>query len=381
MKSLSRCFLPLALVLFGPCSSVETQAADTMKQVTVFKEDGRFGGWPANFGIWSWDNEILVGFARGWYKNLGNRHHIDRDRPEEHLFARSLDGGETWVIENPSEKGYLIPQGGSLHGIQPPWLEAPPATDCPGGVNFTHPDFAMTLRMNDVDAGQCRFFVSYDRGHNWQGPWNLPHFGNQGTAARTDYIVEDQDSCLMFSTASKADGDEGRPFCARTDDGGKTWEWVSWIMEEPTGFGIMPSTVRLGDNELLSIIRRREPGKRWNEAYYSADNGKTWTFRSNPVESLGEGNPASAIRLKDGRILTTNGNRQEPFNIEARISADNGVTWGEPIVLRGNGGGRDIGYPRTIQRPDGMVVTTYYWHDDPNTERYIGGTIWDPSKF
>jgi hypothetical protein len=64
----------------------------------------------------------------------------------------------------------------------------------------------------------------------------------------------------------------------------------------------------------------------------------------------------------------------------ARLSSDGGKTWGDEMVLRTNGGGRDIGYPRALQRPDGKVVTMYYWHDDPNTERYIAATVWDPGK-
>ena len=55
----------------------------------VYAEPGRFGGWPANHGLWAWSNEILVGFSRGFYKDLGERHNIDRERPEEHLLARS----------------------------------------------------------------------------------------------------------------------------------------------------------------------------------------------------------------------------------------------------------------------------------------------------
>ena len=37
--------------------------------------------------------------------------------------------------------------------------------DCPGGIDFTDPDFAMTIRMTDVDAGPSRFSYSTDRGH------------------------------------------------------------------------------------------------------------------------------------------------------------------------------------------------------------------------
>ncbi len=41
---------------------------------------------------------------------------------------------------------------------------------------------------------------------------------------------------------------------------------------------------------------------------------------------------------------------------------------------------RDIGYPRSIQRPDGRVVTVYYWCDDLSETRYIVATIWDPNS-
>jgi hypothetical protein len=41
-------------------------------------------------------------------------------------------------------------------------------------------------------------------------------------------------------------------------------------------------------------------------------------------------------------------------------------------------GFRDLGYPRTVQRPDGKLVTIYYFNDRPDTERYIAATIWDP---
>lgn len=43
---------------------------DTVLQnVIVYQEPGRFGGWPANHGIWSWGNEILVGFERAYYQS------------------------------------------------------------------------------------------------------------------------------------------------------------------------------------------------------------------------------------------------------------------------------------------------------------------------
>src|SRR5207249_3525398 len=102
----------------GVTLRVTEGAPSAFRHVTVYAEPGRFGGWPANHGLWAWGNEILVGFSRGYYKDLGpERHNIDRERPEEHLLARSLDGGETWTIENPAAQGALIPTGKALHGI------------------------------------------------------------------------------------------------------------------------------------------------------------------------------------------------------------------------------------------------------------------------
>ena len=69
------------------------------------RRPGRFAGWPANHGIWSWGDEILVGFSRGIYKDRGRYHNIDHDRPEEFLLARSRDGGATWSVEQPSPPG------------------------------------------------------------------------------------------------------------------------------------------------------------------------------------------------------------------------------------------------------------------------------------
>ncbi len=78
----------LMLLTFTHVACVAAQPR-VIEHVPVYDVDGRFGGWPANHGIWSWGNEILVGFSAGYYKNLGpQRHAVDPDRPEEHLLAQ-----------------------------------------------------------------------------------------------------------------------------------------------------------------------------------------------------------------------------------------------------------------------------------------------------
>ena len=319
------------------------------KHVKVYAEPGRFGGWPANHGIWSWGDEILVGFSAGYFKDNGpGRHAIDHDRPEEHLLARSRNGGATWTIENPAEHGALIPAGKALHGITPPGLQERPWEDCPGGINFTDPDFAMTIRMTDANAGASRFSYSMDRGHTWRGPFRLPLFDQPGIAARTDYLVTGKHECLLFLTAAKRDGQEGRPLCVKTTDGGKSWQFVAWIADEPPGYAIMPATIQLSASELLSAIRCHDGERNWIDTYRSLDLGKSWKRDRTPVPDLGEGNPPSLIRLKDGRICLTYGYRAEPYGIRARLSPDGGRTWDREITIRGDGGGRDLGYPRSV---------------------------------
>jgi hypothetical protein len=117
------------------------------------------------------------------------------------------------------------------------------------------------------------------------------------------------------------------PFRARTTDGGQTWKFVAWIGDEPAGYAIMPSTVRLGAGELLTAIRRREGPKARIETYRSPDDGATWKPDTVPAPDLGEGNPASMIRLADGTVCLAYGCRVSPFGIRARLSKDDGHTW------------------------------------------------------
>jgi len=347
-----------------------------IEHVEVYYEPGRYGGWPANHGIWSWGDEILVGFTRGYYKDRGPHHHIDPDRPTESGLARSLDGGRTWTLEHPNQQGYLMPFGGDRPGTQ----RAADPPDCPGGIRFTHPDFAMTLRASNAhgSTGAARLSYSYDRGKTWEGPFRFPNLGTPGIGARTDYIVNGESDCLVFLTAAKSNGYEGRPFCARTADGGATWRFVSWIGPEPEGFAIMPATVRTTGSELVTVIRRSEGRRRWNCAYVSPDDGETWIPLDDPVADQGGGNPPSLIKLADGRLCLTYGWRGERSRMCAKTSADRGRSWSPEIVLRDDGAGGDMGYPRSVQRPDGRAVTIYYFTDAHRPERYIAVTIWEP---
>lgn len=358
-------------ILLAPTVCTGEKAPTLIEHVTIYKEPGRFGGWPANNGIWNWGDEIVVGFTLGYHKDKGGGHPIDGDRPSGPMLARSLDGGKTWSLETPS---YLTPEG--------EWPEAQPPV---GGIDFTHPDFALMFKMQGSKEGFSTYIYSTDRCRTWSGPYQLPDFGRKGIFARTDYIVDGKHELMAFMTAAEDAGGEGWPFACRTTDGGKTWDFVGWIgaQPEPEGYSIMPSTLRVDENSLFSVIRRRggPEGNRkyWIESFLSPDNGKNW-YQTHEVWRDNHGNPPHMIELSDGRWVLTYGYRAEPYGIRARISRDKGKTWGDEIVLRSDAAGWDLGYPRTVQRADGAIVTTYYYNDPAQVERYIGATIWDPGE-
>lgn len=350
-------------LLAGALSASAARQPKVIENVVVWEQPGRFGGWPANHGIWSWGDEILVGFSAAHFK-LGDldRHLIDRSKPGVDGLGRSLDGGRTWKFEEFTSDGKGV------------------AADLTEPMDFTHPDFAMKLKATNTDAGGALFFYSTGRGHRWHGPYKFPMLGLKGIPARTDYIVNGKRDCLVFLTASKSNAKEGRPFCARTTDGGLTWKFVSFIGPEPAGFAIMPSTVRLGPAALLTTVRHKEEPHNWIDAYISEDDGAHWRLLGKATPSTGakSGNPPSLLRLRDGRLVVIYGYRSKPWGIRARFSSDQGKSWGEEFKIRPDGPWWDLGYPRSVERSDGKIVTVYYFMRAKDTERYIAATIWDP---
>ncbi len=363
-----------------------------MKHVVVYRESGRFAGWPANYGIWSWASEIVTGYFVGYVDPKAYYHARDKSKPFETIQTRSTDGGETWQNQafpgrTPggrcfSSDEHMLPGMGvgevldGEDGVQP----------CEGGVDFAHPNFAFLFAKTGLAAGVRSFFYySLDRCESWRGPFDFPMFDQTGIAARTSYLVEGREQCLFFLTANKRNGLEGRVFCAETVDGGKSFQFVSWIGPEPEGFNIMPSAVRLTDEKILVAIRSQgekrgaESPPSWIDLYVSNDRGRSWRQLNRPVDDTGwNGNPPTLTKLLDGRLCLTYGYRAPPFGIRARLSEDEGDTWGDEITLKEDAGNHDIGYPRTVQTPDGRIVTVYYYNEEAEGERYIAATLWDP---
>lgn len=365
----------------------------TLQHRTLYREPGRYAGWPANYGMWGWGDDLVACFTLGYHHTETAFHPRDKSRPFSTMQARSQDGGLSWAVapfpgRTPGGRAlsadeHMLPELGIGAALDGPDGPAEP----PGGLDFTQPDFALLCARSGLQAGVRSFYyASFDRCQTWQGPYRLPMFGQTGIAARTDYCVLSRHEALLFLTANKSDGHEGRVLCAHTADGGGTFTLRAFIGPEPgpNAFAIMPASLKLASGRILTAIRCRDAqGYTWIDLYASDDTGQSWRWLNRPAafaEPGHGGNPPALVRLPDDRLGLIYGSRDRPYTICARLSADSGLTWSAEIVLRAGGGSHDLGYPRAVVRPDGVVVTVYYFNDRPDGdgERFIEAALWTP---
>src|SRR5260370_37978198 len=104
----------------------------------------------------------------------------------------------------------------------------------------------------------------------------------------------------MFLTAAKSNRKEGRVICVRTKDGGKTWNFVSFVTPEPEGdeYAIMPASVRLDGKTILTCVRYRK----FIGSYVSKDDGATGERLGQPAPETG-GKPPSLVKLRGKRLV------------------------------------------------------------------------------
>lgn len=152
-------------------------------------------------------------------------------------------------------------------------------------------------------------------------------------------------------------------------DDGRTWQRGSLIGANHNETSIF----HVGGKKWLAAARTNPLYR--VELFRSDDDGATWTG-GEPVTQTRELN-AHLLRLQDGRILLTYGKRLEgQSGVLAKFSRDEGRTWSDPVRLM-NSLAQDCGYPSSVQRADGTIVTAYYSESVENHQRYhMGVAVW-----
>ncbi len=229
-----------------------------------------------------------------------------------------------------------------------------------------------------MSAWVCR---SNDGGYTWVQNKEFPA-SNDGWTTPTPFgdIIVGADGALHASCYQGKDNQPSGPGVHRdfrvahfrSDDDGRTWRMNSVISAQHNETSIF----HLGGKKWMAAARQEDD--RAMDLFRSNDDGETWEGPQR-VTGYHELN-ADLARLKDGRLLLTYGNRSErdngPFGVLAKLSSDEGKTWSAPIRLA-HSLGRDCGYPSSVQRPDGAIVTAYYSAGVQDHSRYhMGVVIW-----
>ena len=214
---------------------------------------------------------------------------------------------------------------------------------------------AAHLRLNDTDrkAELGEWIIrSTDGGKSWST--RIPTVVNSPHGP-----IQLKDGRLLYA-GKKLWAEDKKIGVAESRDDGHTWQWLAEI---PTRQGDKNAyhelhAVEATDGTLIAQIRNHnEVNKGETLQTESTDGGKTWA----EPHSIGVwGLPSHLLRLRDGRLLMSYGHRRKPFGNQARLSMDNGKTWGEPILLSGDGKGGDLGYPSTVELEDGTLLTVWY---------------------
>ena len=244
-----------------------------------------------------------------------------------------------------------------------------------GFTNLQQPGQSKKLPFRDrlLPPWVCR---SSDDGRTWTHTNSFPSPPEGfGPFLVFGDIKAGADGALHASAyAQKADDPEkeDRAWHFRSDDDGRTWRIISVI---GTGHN---ETALLHLEGKRWLAAARTIGPQQVDLFRSSDDGATWAGPEHVSEA--KQIPADLARLTDGRLLLTYGTRvADQRGVLGKLSSDEGKTWSAPIRLADSLSSRDCGYPSSIQRPDGKIVTAYYSAGVGDHTRYhMGVVIWTP---
>jgi sialidase-1 len=357
-----------------------------MEHVIVYKDAAAYSCFPDI--VRRGDGELWVSFRRAGGFSLGalQRGKYDHvDKGARIAVTRSVDGGDTW--EAPHVMAPFDPECGE---------QDPSIAELRDGtlmINF--------FRWRVVPAEEKERLgyparQQYDG--SWsdvEGPWIIRSFDGGATwesrpvpvasrplprAGTSDAVLELADGTLLMGVYGADYGSSVcRSYVVRSTDGGDTWGMPALVAQDSRGRTSFeePALVRNRNGEILAMLRSGEPGNyQFLHQAISRDGGRSWRdLHQTPMW----GHPAHVLALADGRLVCTYGYRRPPFGVRACLSEDGGGTWDikREVVLRDDGGSRDVGYPSTAELADGTLVTVYYIHGEDGV-RHIAASRWRP---
>jgi hypothetical protein len=226
-------------------------------------------------------------------------------------------------------------------------------------------------QASTLAAWVCR---SSDQGRTWRKTGVLPKPPADATTQYIPFgkIERAEDGSLRVSAYMGISSERNASYMLASADDGNTWTLRSMIAENRNETDLLP----MGGGRWLAIARGAIRHQDNVNLFESLDDGKSWS-PAQPL-SLPRQHPGHLLRLADGRLLATYGNRcPGAFGVDARMSWDNGSTWLYPIRVSSMTS-NDGGYPASVQLADGSVVTAFYQQVSGPYHYEMVVTSWNP---
>jgi hypothetical protein len=177
-------------------------------------------------------------------------------------------------------------------------------------------------------------------------------------------IVAGHDGRLRVAIYEVLDRRDDRVFLFHSADDGRTWDHP--VALDAGQFRNETALLHLGDGKWLAAARISEL-----QLYASTDDGQTWQSRGAVTQA--SQHPGHLLRLADGRLLLSYGNRTADRGVDVRFSQNEGATWSQPY--RVSDFQRDGGFPASVQLPDGQILTAFYAQTTSQCDRYHMGVV------
>ena len=372
---------------------VRQKRAEIVWTRALCKQPGRYIGWPT--ACLRKNGELLAVFSG------------DRD---EHIcpfgkvqMIRSKDLGETWSVAqticntplDDRDAGILELPNGDLLVTWFTSVAYMGSIRDRGKLKPGSPQFYWWLHDEKIPKTVKENWLGYytarstDGGKTWEPPIKTSGSANHGP------IVLKDERLLMVGRRWLGDGTSAVWQGVKHDlpveesrDNGRSWQVIAMIEPTPPdelGQFHEPHVVETADGRLVAQFRfhaKPAPGKKGRDEAQcllrqaeSADGGRTWTRM---VSTQIQGYPPHLLRLRGGRLVTVYGRRLGPHYGEyACVSDDHGRTWdvANEIKLAGHFDG-DLGYPASVELPDGTLLTVYYQAENKGEQTCLMGTRW-----
>lgn len=344
--------------------------------ITVFKQEGVYAPFPAlratpDLGV------LYASFA----KKTQATHYETLDATRGCMESR--DGGRTWAEVPALPDGLIGPRPGEVFTaadgarlrIRQNWRKYYPPE--------RRAEFEGRYRIETPGTHKPGWFAvnsggrverSEDGGKTWQSnpipeldtysscssPWSYLQL-RDGRVLRAFVVVSNAKDSGDVHVAITADGRTAEVHRVMGDDEEKLRFTEETLVHETT-------------DGVIWLLTRVEGGDDHMRQAVSRDGGRTWTAARSGIK----GHPPSGlVGLADGRLVLTYGYRHPPYGVRAVVSTDEGLTWdaANPFTLRNDGAGYDLGYPTSLQLPDGTILTLYYFTGDDGTT-HVAATRW-----